>query len=92
MKKNWKMKFKVSHDLPLPAPYTGPGAKYDWPFGTMKIGDHFLFPIEGDGAIKAIYTARHIVMRNAREWRITGRRFATRLMPGDKFIGVWRIA
>ena len=90
MKTNGSMKFKVKHD-PLPPSNGGGVKKYDWPFEKMKVGECFYFPIEGAG-FKAIYAARHTIMRAAKEWRVTGRRFATRLMPGDKEIGVWRIA
>lgn len=91
MKTNGVVKFEVKAGVQLPPPQQNANRKYDWPFGTMKVGECFYFPIEGTGVI-AVTKARGIVMRNAKEWRVTGRRFATRAIKGDKYIGVWRIA
>ena len=87
---NGKFHFKVQ-TMPIPLPSSTGNSKYDWPFGTMKVGECFMFPINGTG-VKATYIARGIIYRNAGMWRATGRRFVTRLMPNDADIGVWRIA
>lgn len=90
-KTNGIQKFKVESGVTMPVTASGGARKYEWPFGTMKVGESFFFPIHGQGVI-AVLKARGIVMRNAKDWRVTGRRFATRVMKDQKSLGVWRIA
>lgn len=87
--RNGIVKFKVEKGVPLPQDGRGGGQRYEWPFGTMKVGECFFVPI--DGTFKSTYQARHTIFRHARLWHNTGRKFTTRLMPDDRRIGVWRI-
>ena len=83
--------FKVLKNVPLPSWGSGGGKKYDWPFGKMKVGECFFVPLQKNEPVGGFRT-RSAILRGASLWRVTGRRFATRLSDDDKHIGVWRIA
>lgn len=86
---NGAMKFKVQRDE-LPDANLGGTRKYEWPFGSMKVGDCFYFPLKQADGVRQIYTARAKIMLAAREYRASGLRITTRHMREKQAIGVWR--
>lgn len=81
------IQFEMETGVPIPLLKSG-SQKYNWPFGTMDVGQVFWVPCDGvyDAMCKRIN-----IYGTAKEWRQTGRRFVTRVVE-DKKIGVWRIA
>ncbi len=82
-----RAKIVIQHGIQLPEPGWAKRVLY-LPFEKMKVGDHFVVPLEG---IQDAYRVRSYILGYAREYRAMGWRFATRLMPKDSGIGCWRI-
>jgi len=86
------MKFKVERGIGIPNPHLSLGKKYEFPFGTMKVGECFTYPLSANAGVIEVQKTRGLLLRHAAYWRVTGRRFATRVLPGRKGVGCWRIA
>lgn len=84
------MTFKVQKEE-LPDAMFGGKKRYEWPFGTMKVGECFYFPLKNGDGVRQVYTVRGKIMQAAREWRASGMRFATRHLRDRQAIGVWRV-
>jgi len=79
---------KIDKKIPIPAEITRRRPYNKLPYGTMEVGESFLYPIHENGITYSQASAMSATRR------YPDRRFATKIVEekGQRVVRVWRIA